>query len=255
MVEIGMTEPAESEHSLYVTWRHPEGRIHPVGLLTRRVSNGSESYRFVYLKGSESLEGFLHLPGLPDLHQVYEREHLFAVFRNRQMSRRRTDYEQYVKKLNLDIDSHPFEVMARNEGRKLTDRIEVFAPPVRRNGSFVTLFFARGIRHRPGASQAIAALQVGDPLALDDDSENEYNPRAIFINTLQLQPVGWVPDYLVNTVHDLRDLTGEEAVSVTAEHINPPDVSPSMRLICRLTAPWPDRYQPLDDPAFQPIVP
>ena len=252
---MAKTELAESEQTLYVTWRHPEGRIHPVGLLTRRVSNGSDSYRFVYLKGSESLKGFLHLPGLPDLHKVYESEHLFAVFRNRQMSHRRPDYKQYVKKLKLDVNCHPFEVMARNEGRKVTDRFEVFAPPVRRNGSFDALFFTRGVRHRPGASKAIAALQVGDPLALEDDSGNEYNPRAIFINnTLELQPVGWVPDYLVNTVHDLRDLAGEEAVSVTAEHINPPDVAPSMRLICRLTAPWPDHYEPLTGPEFQPIV-
>ena len=85
-----MTDPAEL--SLYVTWRHPEGLIHPVGLLTRRVLNGSDSYRFVYLKTSETIEGFHHLPGLPDLHRVYESQDLFPVFRNRQMSRRRPDY-------------------------------------------------------------------------------------------------------------------------------------------------------------------
>lgn len=250
-----MTEPLEREDRLYVTWRHPEGSIHPVGLLTRRVLNGSDSYRFVYLKGSESIEGFRHLPGLPELHDAYESEYLFPVFRNRQMSRRRPDYEQCVKKLNLGSDSHPFEVMARNEGRKLTDRIEVFAPPTpNTDGNLRTLFFARGIRHRPGDSQAITALQVGDRLVLEDDPENEYNPRAIFINTLQLRPVGWVPDYLVDTVHELRDLAGEEAISVTAEHINPPDAAPSMRLICRLTAPWPDHYEPLTDPEYQPIV-
>ena len=248
-----MTDPAEL--SLYVTWRHPEGLIHPVGLLTRRVLNGSDSYRFVYLKTSETIEGFHHLPGLPDLHRVYESKDLFPVFRNRQMSRRRPDYPQYVEKLNLAIDCHPFEVMARNEGRKLTDRIEVFAPPVRTDDAkLTTLFFARGIRHRPGDSQAITAMQVGDRLVLEDDPENKHNPRAMFINTLQLRPVGWVPDYLVGTVHDLRDLTGVEAVSVTAEHINPPDVAPSMRLICRLTAPWPDHYEPLTGPKFQPIV-
>ena len=248
-----MTDPAEL--SLYVTWRHPEGLIHPVGLLTRRVLNGSDSYRFVYLKSSESIEGFRRLPGLPDLHRAYESQDLFPVFRNRQMSRRRPDYARYVEKLNLDIDCHPFEVMARNEGRRLTDRIEVFAPPARTvDGNLTTLFFARGIRHREGASQAVSDLRPGDTLELANDSHNEVNPRAIFVNTANHEPVGWVPDYLVNTVHDLRDLIGQDATSVTAEHINPPDVAPSMRLICRLTAPWPDHYEPLTGPDFQPIV-
>ena len=249
-----MTERAES--NLYVTWRHPEGRIRPVGLLTQTVLNGSESYRFVYLKASKSLQGFPRLPGLPDLHRVYESEKLFPIFRNRQMPRRRPDYGQYVKKLGLDIDSDPFEVMARNDGRKVTDRIEVFAPPIRTDDAkLTTLFFVRGIRHREGASEAVTALQSGDRLILVDDPHNEVNPQAILIATPDYAPVGWVPDYLVNTVHELRDLTGDNAISITAEHVNPPGVAPSMRLLCRLTAPWPDNYQPLSSPAFQPIVP
>ena len=244
-----------TESNLYVTWRHPEGRIHPVGLLTQQVSNGSESYRFVYLRRSESLEGFPHLPGLPDLHRVYQSEQLFPVFGNRQMPRRRPDYEQYVRKLGLDTDTDPFQVMARNEGRKLTDRIEVFAPPVRTDeGDLTTLFFARGIRHRQGASQAVTALRSGDHLALADDPNNDFNPRAILLNTPLGAPVGWVPDYLVEAIHELRDRSGEKAISITAEHVNPPDVAPSMRLICRLTAPWPDGYKPFDDPSFEPIA-
>ena len=247
-----MTEPTES--SLYVTWRHPEGLIHPVGLLTRRESNGSETYRFVYLKHSESLEGFQCLPGLPDLHEVYKSSSLFPVFRNRQMPRRRPDYGQYVRKLDLDIDTDPFEVMARDHGRKLTDRIEVFAPPTRTDGTkLTTLFFARGIRHLEGASEAVGGVRPGDALALLDDPTNKANPLAIRIIAPERKPVGWVPGYLLETVRELRERTGESGISITAHHVNPPDVAPSMRLICRLTAPWPDGYEPLSGPEFQPI--
>ena len=247
-----MTESDES--SLYVTWRHPEGLIHLVGLLTRRVSNGSETYRFVYLNRAASLEGFRRLPGLPDLHRVYESESIFPVFLNRQMPRRRPDYGDYVSKLGLDMDADPFQVMARDEGRKLTSHIEVFAPPTRTEGGDLTaLFFVRGIRHREGASNAIRAIRRGDHLAMAADRDNEVNPRALFIDTLDGKPVGWVPDYLVNTVHELRDRTGGDAV-ITAEHVNSPDVAASMRLICRLTTQWPDTYQPFSDPAFQPTV-
>ena len=243
------------ESSLYVTWRHPEGRIYPVGLLSRHAPNGLETYRFVYLKVAESLAGFPLLPGLRTPDKIYESGDLFPVFRNRQMPRRRPDYRDYLKKLGLTIDSDPFEVMVRNEGRKLTDRIEVFAPPIRTDeGNLATSFFARGIRHREGASEAIAELHRGDLLVIADDPHNEVNSRAIFINTRDDKPVGWVPDYLVDTVHELRDLSGEDAISITAEHVNPADVAPYMRLICRLTAPWPDYYEPLSGPQFQPIV-
>ena len=170
----------QHESKLYVTWRHPDGRIHPVGLLTKSVLNGSESYRFVYLKASESLKGFKYLPGLPDRHSVYRSEKLFPVFRNRQMPRRRPDYPRYVNSLGLDTESHPFEVMARNEGRKLTDRIEVFLPPIRTaDAELTTLFFARGIRHLEGASEAVTAVQPGDLLTMVDDPDNTKNPLAI----------------------------------------------------------------------------
>ncbi len=247
-----MTQHVES--SLYVTWRHPKGRIHPVGLLTRRVSNGSESYRFVYLKSSEALPGFKHLPGLPDHHTVYKNEKLFPVFRNRQMPHRRPDYRKYVSRLNLGIENHPFEVMARNEGRKLTDRIEVFAPPIRTDDAkLTTSFFVRGIRRLEGALKAVLAVRTDDFLALVDDPDNEMNPQAIRVVTREHKPVGWVPEYLLNTVHELRERTGENAISVTVQHVNLDDASPSMRLICRLTAPWPDDYQPFSGPEFQPI--
>ena len=66
--------------------------------------------------------------------------------------------------------------------------------------------------------------------------------------------MGWVADYLVDTVHDLCDLAGKSSVIVSVEHVNPPEVAPRMRLICRLTAPWPAGYEPLSGPEFQPIV-
>ena len=243
-----------SEQHLFVTWRHPEGLIHPVGRLTRRVCEGSQSYRFVYFKSAERLteEGFPLLPGLPDLHRVYESEELFPVFRKRQMPRQRPDYGDYLEKLGLNLETDPFEVMARNEGRKLTDRIEVFAPPVRTaDGDLTTLFFARGIRHRHGASEALTKLQVGDRLTLRDDPDNEVNGLAIFIDTTSGEPVGWVPNYLVDTVHDLRELNDHDALTVTVEHVNPPEVAPYMRLICRLSAPWPTNYEPFSGPEYQ----
>ena len=98
------SEPCD-ESRLYVTWRHPRGRMHPVGLLTRRASDDDETYRFVYLKETEGLDEFSALPGLPDLHRVYKSPVLFALFRSRQMSPRRPDYPDYLRMLDLDVES------------------------------------------------------------------------------------------------------------------------------------------------------
>lgn len=247
-----------NEHRLYVTWRHPDGLIHPVGLLVQRVNDEpekSKSYRFVYLKHAETLDGFPPLPGLPDLYRDYENNELFPVFRKRQMPRQRPDYAEYVEKLGLDLETDPFEVMARNEGRKMTDRIEVFAPPARTvEGCLTALFFARGIRHSEEPSEAVERLEPGDRLRLVDEPGNPVNPLAVRLYALNDTHVGWIPNYLVGTVYELRGLIGEEPIKVTAEHVNPPSVAPYMRLICRLTAPWPENYEPLSGPEFQPIV-
>jgi len=134
------------------------------------VDGTAETYRFAYLKAANTFEGFSVLPGLPDVHRVYESEHLLPVFRNRLMPRRRPDYPDYLSRLALDVDTDPFEVLVRSEGWRATDRIEVFAHPERTpDGSLTTLFFVRGIRHLDGAPAAVDEVRAGDVLELEDE--------------------------------------------------------------------------------------
>ena len=247
---IPMTE--NGERRLYTTWRNPDGLIRPVGVLTRQLTTDGESYRFVYVKAAEQFDGFKCLPGLPDLHGVYESGRLFPVFRNRLMPRRRPDYSDFVQRLNLDAETDPFEVLIRSEGWRATDRIEVFAHPDRTSdGELTTLFFVRGIRHLDAAAAAVGEVRVGDVLELEDDPDNPVNQRAILVSTRTGRRVGWVPDCLLEMVHDLREMT---AVEITAEHVNPDTSPPHMRLLCRLRALWPDDYEPLSGPEYQPIA-
>lgn len=245
--------PDPGERRMYATWRNPDGLIRPVGVLTRFSMGDGELYRFVYLKAAEGFEEFECLPGLPDVHRVYEADYLFPVFRNRLMARRRPDYEDYVGRLGLDGDADPFEVLMRSEGRRATDRIEVFAHPERTaDGMLVTRFFARGIRHLPGAAEAVDELQPGDVLEFKDQPENRVNRRAVLISTRTGREVGWMPDCLVDMLHELRDLG--TPVEVAAEHVNPATSPSHMRLLCRLRAPWPDGYEPLTGPEYHPIA-
>lgn len=251
-----MTFPSrEEERRLYVSWRDPETRrIHPVGLLIQRARNSGTSFTFGYLKLAEALERFNPLPGFPELHRRYDAERLFPVFANRVMPRERPDYGRYVEHLNLAVDADPFVVLGRSGGTRATDRIEVFPAPEPGPGASIRCsFFVRGIRHIDRAPDAVDALHVGDQLVLVDDHENEANPRALLLHGPARTPVGYVPDYLVDYTHDLRELNLADP-QVSVEHVNTREVAPHLRLLCQMSAPWPDGYEPFSGPEFQPLV-
>ena len=115
------------------------------------------------------------------------------------------------------------------------------------------LFFVRGIRYIPGAADAIASLNPGDLLVLLDDGDNEYNHAAVLLRVSDGRRIGWVPDYLVDHVHELHELNGTDPL-VVVEHVNDDTVGTHMRLLCRLSAPWPDGYVPFSGPEFQTLV-
>jgi hypothetical protein len=243
-----------AERHLYVAWRRPDGLIVPVGRLTQQTRPEGTVFRFVYLKGAERHHEFPGLPGLPNLYEQYESQALFPVFANRVMPRDRADYGNFIEQLDLSVEADPFEVLGRSEGVRETDRIEVFpgAEPVS-DASLCTLFFARGIRHLDGASEAVSQLRVGDELVLVPQPSNPVNPRAMLLNTRTGSSVGWAPDYLLDLLHELDHLNGAAPV-IQVEHVNPPTAAPHLRLLCRATAPWPLGYEPFTGPDFQPLV-
>ena len=243
------------ERFLFVSWRDESGSIHPIGLLRRRTGASGDSYAFSYLKGAEHLDGFEALPGLQDLHALHQSPTLFPVFSNRVMPRSRPDYDLLASRLDLSGDADPFEVLARTGGRRATDRIEVFAEPrLMGDERSCVVFFARGIRHVTGAADAVGQLRSGERLVLVDDTTNAHNPRAIVLRASDGQQIGWVPDYLVEHIHELRQLNHAEPV-VEVEHVNDLSVAPHMRLLCRLSAPWPEGYRPFSGPEFQTLAP
>lgn len=245
--------PVDSERRLYVTWRDPRGSIIPVGLLVQRVEGTEQSFEFVYLKRAEQLDTFEPLPGFRDLNRRYESSQIFPIFANRQMPRERPDYDAFVQQLDLGVEADPFEVLARSEGQRATDRIEVFAAPTIVDSNLSALFFARGVRHVEGASEAIAQLEEGDILQLVAEPSNPVNGQALLLNSRTGRTVGYVPDYLLDTIRDLREEVGP-AVRVLVEHVNPATSAPHMRLLCRLEAPCPKGYEPLSSPDFLPLV-
>ena len=250
-----MTAAVDPQRRLFVAWRSPMSRqIIPVGLLVQRRHGDATAYSFAYLKLAETLDGFRPLPGLPVLDRRYDSTALFPVFANRLMPRDRADCPDYLHRLDLGVDADPIEVLERSNGTRATDRIEVFAEPRRTDDGMATsLFFVRGIRHLDGATEAVDRLRDGQSLTIVDDPTNKANHLALRLAGDDREQIGWVPDYLVEHFHDLRDLNGTDPL-VTVEHINGADTAPHMRVLCRVSAPWPDGYQPFSSIEFQPIV-
>ncbi len=231
------------ERRLFVAWRSPTRQIVPIGELRQIDDASGTRYEYAYLKIAETAIDQYRLPGFPDLHCRYTSTDLFATFANRVMPRNRDDYDAFVSRLGLCTPVDPFEVMERSGGRRQTDRIEVFGEPALEDDNLSALFFLRGIRHIDGAEDRVARLTSEQPLGIRQDEKNPVNPLALTLLDNHSKVVGYLPDYLVDTAHELCELNGTFP-TVTVEHINNRDTPFHMRLLCRLTSPWPDNYEP-----------
>ena len=67
--------------------------------------------------------------------------------------------------------------------------------------------------------------------ALEED--NEVNPKAVLVNTLDGQKFGYVPDWLCPDVH--ARIKDGWSITAIAERVNP-DAPAHVRVLCRLEA-------------------
>lgn len=255
-VVVAPRKPAQwSDHvarQLVVAWQHPEARrIDPVGLLTY---DGSR-YRFAYIHNALHVKDFRPLLGFADLYGSYQSERLFPLFAQRVMDPRRPDYQHYLQRLGLhQQEAGPLEQIARSQGRRQGDTIQLLPVPAVQQGELTFLFLVNGVRHIPDRAlildggemhvtreqveEALSRLRRGDDLGLACEPENPVNPLAVVV-TASSVPVGWVPDLLAEDVSRLMDLA---AVTVNVEHVNGPDAPWHLRLLARLRASGADGF-------------
>jgi hypothetical protein len=231
-------------HRFVVAWQHPDRRsIEPVGFLTY----DGHIYRYSYIRNALNVDGFQPLLGFPDLYRGYSAQDLFPLFAQRAMDPRRPDFERYLKHLGLEGDQGPLEQIARSQGRRQGDTIQLLPVP-QAHGELTFLFLVNGVRHVPDRALVLDGREVhatrqqvedvlkelkrGDVLGLVREPQNPVNPLAVVV-TASLTPVGWVPDLLVE---DLQRLMGHVKVTVTVEHVNGQDAPWHLRLLARLRA-------------------
>lgn len=197
------------------------------------LSHDGTSYRFEYLASALVDPTFRTLPGLSRIGEPNISEDLFPLFQERLMSSRRDDFSSTMTALGLPENATPMEVLARTGGHRAGDFIELIEVPTfdSDDGDISFTFFSHGVRYMTDEAQAaIAHLRPGHALSLRLDSANAVNPRALLMADGRLS-MGYVPDPLVNFVHDViardHDLRVEQA--------NGPEVAFHFRLRVRLT--------------------
>jgi hypothetical protein len=242
------TRSSEAPGRLVVAWQHPTERsIQPVGFLTK----SNDGYTFGYVRNALTVRDFPGLLGFDDPYGTYESSELFPLFEQRAMDPRRADFHRYVDRLGLDGEPGPWEQIARSQGHREGDTIQLFPEPTVDGDEVRFLFLVHGMRHadkspkvingveasatREQIDAALEGLEPGDELGIFAEPGNTKNPLAIVVTISpdQLIPVGWVPDLLVE---DLQRLLNEAPVTVTAAHVNGAEAPWHLRLLARLRA-------------------
>ena len=134
---------------LYLAWQEPDSR-RVVAIARLLKLNGD--YEFAYINAVEEAtrQGFQPLLSFPDLSTVYITSDLPPLFNNRLMPKSRPDFPGYITELGLTAEqAKPFAVLARSEGRRATDSLEVFSGPLPFADGYEGFFLARGVRHLP----------------------------------------------------------------------------------------------------------
>ena len=263
------SQPTGRTERLVVTWQHPDERgIQPVGFL----SYNGRTYRFSYIRNALSVKGFRPLLGFEELYEAYESTELFPLFAQRVMAPRRSDYQRYVEQLGLEGEPDPWEQIARSQGHRQGDSLQLLPEPTARGQEIGGLFLAHGVRHvasevhelhgreiyvtRAEVEDALSKLRRGDPLVMVPEPANPINDKALMLATSAMTPVGWVPDLLLEDIYRLQETAH---VTVEVEHVNPNDAPWHLRLLVRLRASpvenfrffTGDRWEPLETPPHQ----
>lgn len=219
-----------------VIWQDQEtrGLVH-VGWLE---FTGAE-FLFSYTEAASAHPRFEPFPPFPVYDKTYRSEELFTFFSVRLTSTAAPQYDAVLEALGLvREDATPVELLAGMPSDSPHDTIQVVPEPVEQpDGTLVRTFLVSGVSHADednpeSVSRLVQKLAAGDPLDLILEPDNPTNPKAMKL-AAHGKTVGWIPDYLVDEVHDYLQ-TGRE-LTFRVARANGPDVPWHLRLLCEMS--------------------
>lgn len=221
---------------LLVTWQNPETRrYHAVGLLSRA---SDATYRFSYLAEASRVPRFRAFLGFSDLDREYTSPHLFPLFAERVLDEARPDRVTVYEALDLVSTAGPMEFLARSGGRRAGDCIQLLPMPHVNEGQTSCVFLVHGVRHVPGATDAVDQLKPGQELVLEPEPDNPVDPDAVLV-THDGTRLGWVPNPLLGYV---RAVMSSGDARLTVVRANPRELGHHMRLLVRVEGSLPDGF-------------
>lgn len=240
--------------TLFVAWQEPNTRRWvPVG----RLTYGDGTYKFVYTRGAKESKNFTPFGRMVDLDAAYVSDVLFPLFANRLLPKTRPEYADYLRWLGLSEQAHnEIEVLARSGGSRATDTLEMFpCPEPTADKHYEVYFFSHGLRHFIPQNQArVSELQAGERLFLMRDLQNEHDTMALLLRTNDpISVVGYCPRYYSGEFSRLLESVAPDQVRVSVEQVNP-DAPMQLRLLCKLSAPWPANFSACSMDQFQPLA-
>lgn len=218
---------SQASRRLRVIWKDPDSRRnHQVGWLEKLPD---ETYIFSYLAEDALPQNFEPFLQFPEVGRDYCSEQLPAFFRNRVMNRQRESAVRYLHWIGVENDDQ-LEEISRTGGVRVTDSISVVDSFDLVNGHCEGHFLVSGLQHQNALSY-LDQLCAGAELRIEDEADNSYNPRAMLL-THDGVKLGWIPNWLVDEVHRLRD---QGLVQVFVEQVNR-DAPSHLALLCKLVA-------------------
>ncbi|MCP4690896.1 MAG: hypothetical protein GY859_22785 [Desulfobacterales bacterium] len=164
------------------------------------------------------------------------------------------DYEEYLGRLGLAPGTtDPFTILARCEGRRHTDNIELFGLPDfdKESGKIIYRFIVRDIGRVKHAEEKIKTIKPDGRLLYMLDPQNPTGRGAIALTTRDHQLLGFAPPYLGDEIAHLSSRA--DSLEVFIDNVNLPPAPLFQMLICRFEAPRPDGFRPLSVECYKPI--
>jgi hypothetical protein len=234
---------------LLVTEKDAAGFYRPVGFLGAAEESGVVQYTFDYLRSAVGRPGFRPFLGFVDTERSYRSGGLFPLFAERIMDPRRPEHPVFLAALDLSDDATPLEVLGRSGGQRAGDGIMLLPEPtVDAHGRSNCLFLVHGIRYVENADSLLRSLKPGDRLALRPEPDNEANSHALVVVEAGGHKLGYVPDALLEHVHDVADPV------VTVVRVNGPEVGVRLRLLVRLDGRTSGGDRPFSGPGWETVA-
>lgn len=247
--------------SLFLAWQAPTDSARsrawfPVGRLDAETE--ASHYRFRYTRGALKAKedvGFAPLLAFPDFEKDYASDELFPLFKNRVLSSKRADFQEYIEWLDLDRGhADPISILSVSGGERVTDNLEVF-PKVNADaeGNFHGRFFLHGLRHLgEKAIERAARLKVGEDLRVLVELNNPATRLAVPLLTEDYQMIGWAPRYLVDDL--INCVPHAPELSAKIARINADSAPLNQRILIDYAGRAPKGTQPMSTPDFKPLL-